>query len=371
MKEIEIVQAKLKHKVEDFIVEEIGDKWDARVSEEFKQPEIVIADGEPKDFLWCEMEKKDIDHFSAIKEISNILNKRSDEIGYAGTKDKKAWTSQRISIFQPDPEKIKGFKHPNIILKNFKWNKRKIKMGYLEGNHFKITLRDIDKKGAMKITKNIRGMDWFPNYFGPQRFGINGNNVKIGKLIIKRKFEKAIKEISEDNLRQGEYLKYHLEKNPGDFLGALKRVDRKIMLMYIHSVQSKIFNDILELALDEGLNFSQKNNKRGYSGGSQKQGQTSCLLMGYKSRFFDGRLGEIEQQVLSSHNLTLEDFDIQEIPYLRIKGSFRKAVTEIKDLEIETSDDEDFVGSKKIILEFTLPSGVYATTFLENFFVFN
>ena len=358
MKEIEIVQAKLKHKVEDFIVEEIGDKWDAKISEEFKQPEIVINGEEPREFLWCEMEKKDIDHFSAIKEISNLLNKRSDEIGYAGTKDKKAWTSQRISIFRPDLEKIKNFKHPKIILKNFKWNKRKIKMGYLEGNHFKIILRDIDKKGAMKITKQIRGMGWFPNYFGPQRFGINGNNIKIGKLILKRKFEEAIKVISEDSPRQGEYLIYHLEKNPGDFIGALKRADRKNMLMYIHSVQSKIFNDILELALDEGLNFT-------------KQGQTSCLLMGYKSRFFDGRLGEIEQQVIASHNLTLEDFDIQEIPYLRIKGSFRKAVTEIKDLEVEIEDDDEFKESKKIVLEFTLPSGVYATTFLDNFFVFN
>jgi len=358
MKEIEIVQAKLKHKVEDFIVEEIGEKWNAKISEEFKQPEIIISKEELKDFLWCEMEKKDIDHFSAIKELSRLLNKKPFDIGYAGTKDKKAWTSQRISIFQPDLEKIKNFKHPNIILKNFKWNKRKIKMGYLEGNHFKITLRDIDKKGAMKITKHIRGKDWFPNYFGPQRFGINGNNVNIGKLILKRKFEEAIKEISEDNLRQGEYLKYHLEKNPEDFLGALKRVDRKNMLMYIHSVQSKIFNEILEQALEEGMDFT-------------KQGQTSCLLMGYKTRFFNGRLGEIEQQILANHNLTLEDFDIQEIPYLRIKGSFRKAVTEIKDLQIEIEDDEEFSGSKKIILDFTLPSGVYATTFLDNFFIFN
>ena len=357
MKDIQIVQAKLKHKVEDFIVEEIGDKWNAKVSEEFKQPEIKIHETEPTDFIWCEMEKQDIDHFTTIKELSKLLHKRTDEVGYAGTKDKRAITSQRISIFQPDLEKIKSFNHPNIILKNFKWNKRKIKMGYLEGNHFKITLRDIDKKDAMKITKHVRNLEWFPNYFGPQRFGINGNNVKIGKLLLKRKFKEAIKKISEDNQRQGEFMQYHLKQKPEDFLGALKKVDRKNMLMYIHSVQSKIFNEILETALEENLNFT-------------KQGQTSCLLIGYKSRFFDGRLGEIEQQILASHNLTLEDFDIREIPYLRIKGSFRKAVTEIKDLEIETSEDEEFEGSKKITLEFTLPSGVYATTFLENFFVF-
>ena len=146
MKDIPITQAKLKHKVEDFIVEEIGEKWNAKISEEFKQPEIIINENEPKDFLWCELEKKDIDHFTAIKEISTRLNKKPIDIGYAGTKDKRAWTSQRISIFKPDLDKIKSFNHPNIILKNFKWNKRKIKMGYLEANHFKIELRGIDKK---------------------------------------------------------------------------------------------------------------------------------------------------------------------------------------------------------------------------------
>jgi tRNA pseudouridine13 synthase len=355
MKEL-IVQAKLKHKVEDFIVEEIGEKWNSKISKEFKQPGIIIEDN-PKDFLWCEMEKRDIDHFQAIKELARLLNKRTDEIGYAGTKDKRAQTSQRISIFQPNLEKIRNFNHPNIILKNFKWNKRKIKMGYLESNHFKIILRDIDKKDAIKISSQIKKKDWFPNYFGPQRFGINENNIKIGKLILKRNFKEAVKEISNDNPRQGEYMSYHLERNSEDFLEAIKKVERKNMLMYLHAVQSKIFNDILEQALDEGLNFS-------------GQGQTSCLLIGYKSRFFKGRLGEIEQQVLSNHNLTLEDFDLKEIPYLRIKGSFRKAITEIKDLQIKIEDDEEFEGSKKIKLQFTLPSGVYATTFLENFFVF-
>lgn len=357
MKDIPIVQAKLKHKVEDFIVEEIGENWICKISEEFVQPEITI-DEDRKDFLWFELEKKDIDHFTAMKNLSENLQVRPFDIGHAGTKDKRAWTSQRISIFNPNIEKIKSFNHPNIIIKNFKWNKRKIKIGYLEGNHFKITLRDVDKKDAMLITKHIRNLEWFPNYFGPQRFGKNENNVKIGKLILKRKFKDAVREIANDSPNQANYLEHHLKQNPEDYLGALKRLERKNMLMYINAVQSKIFNDILETALDEGQSF-------------MKQGQTSCLIVGYKTRFFDGRLGEIEQQILESHNLTLEDFNITEMPYLRMKGSFRKAVTEIKDLNVETEDDEEFEGSKKIILEFTLPSGVYATTFLENFFQFN
>lgn len=192
-----VTPAKIKFQVEDFIVEEIGDNWICKISKEFTQnltPDLTGLDlNNPREFLWCEMEKQNIDHLQAIKELARLIGKGVDAIGYAGTKDKKAWTSQRISIFQPNIEKIKTFHHPNIILKNFKWNKRKIKMGYLEANHFKITLRDIDKKEAIKISSSIRKKNWFPNYFGTQRFGsLRGNNVKIGKLILKRKFDEAV-----------------------------------------------------------------------------------------------------------------------------------------------------------------------------------
>jgi len=393
MKDNIIVQAKLKHFSEDFIVEEIGEKWDAKISKEFigsVKPIFGNLEMESnREFLWCEFEKKDIDHFSAIKELTNQLGCRSDSIGYAGTKDKKAHTSQRISIFHPDMEKLKEFSHPNIILKNFKWNKRKIKIGYLNGNHFEIILRDVEKKDAMKISKQIRSLKWFPNYFGPQRFGSQrGNNVKIGKLILKEKFKEAVESIlfdmgneredicearlklrkEKDFVRAQEYFPRYLKletqvlnylaRNPEDYLGALKRAERKNMLMFINSVQSKMFNDILEIALEEGLDFT-------------KKGQTSCLLMGYKTRFFEGRLGDIERMVLKNHNLELEDFNVEEIGYLSMKGSFRKAVTEIGNLDVEILDDEEFMPSKKLKLKFDLPSGVYATTFLENFFIFD
>ena len=341
---MEKVQAKLKYKTEDFIVEEIEGDWHCKISEEFIQPKIRIDPSE-KPFLWCELEKRDIDHFSTIKEIANQLKATAFQIGYAGTKDKKAHTAQRISIEKPNIEKIIQFQHPNIILKNFKWNKRKIKLGYLTGNHFKITLRDINKKDAMKITNQIKKTTYFPNYFGPQRFGINQGNIKIGKQILKRNFDKAVKLIQEDS----SYLSN---------IQNLRQVPRKTLLIYVHSVQSIIFNDIVAQALDENINLELK-------------GQTTGILAGYKTRFSQDRLGEIEQEVLKQHNLKLEDFNITEIPFLRIKGSFRKAITTINDLKIETENDDKFSESKKIILEFTLPSGVYATTFLENFFIFD
>ncbi len=341
---MEKIQAKLKYKTEDFIVEEVQEEWTCKISQPFV-PSKIKVDTSERDFLWCEMEKKDIDHFAAIKAIADSIGKNVQAIGYAGTKDKVAHTSQRISIEKPSIEKIEAFSHPNIILKNFKWNKRKIKIGYLGGNHFKITLRDINKKDAIKISSQIRKKTFFPNYFGPQRFGINQSNIKIGKAIIKRNFDKALQLIQEDNPYTNNI------KN-------LKNIPRKNLLMYVNAVQSIIFNDIVAQALEENLNLEDK-------------GQQSGILAGYKTRFSNGTLGQIERNVLSQHGLELADFDIQEIPYLRMKGSFRKAITNIEDLKVETEEDEEFIGSKKIILEFTLPSGVYATTFLENFFIFS
>lgn len=388
------VFGRLKTKPEDFIVEELEENWNCSVSKNFdssKKTDLkeIPETNENKDFLWCEMEKRDIDHFQAIKEVSMLLGKHVMDIGYAGSKDRMAVTSQRISIFKPNAERIKNFHHERIILKNFKWMKRKIKLGYLDGNHFNITVRDVDKKDAIKISNEIRKENWFPNYFGEQRFGtLRENNVDIGKLLIKRKFKEAVLKILTDFseneredvkyarkrlikekdfaeafnyfpnfLRLEKQLLFSLKRNPDDFLQALKSGERKNILMFVHSVQSKIFNDILETALEEEFDFT-------------KKGQENCILAGYKTHLFNGRLGEIEKEVLESHDIKLEDFDIREIPYLRIKGSFRKAITEVKELKVEIEDDEDFEGMKKIILSFNLPSGVYATTYLDNFFDF-
>jgi len=390
-KELEIVPAKFKTTCEDFIVEEMARDWECKVSTEQKfgtTPDLSSLDKEdPREFLICELEKKNIDQFRARREFASEIRKGIDAIGFAGTKDKKAVTSQRVSIFEPDLELIEKFKHPDMYLKNCKWGKRKIKLGFLDGNRFTVTLRDIDKKQATKVTNQIRKNNHFQNYFGKQRFGsVRGNNAEIGKQIVKRNFKKAVwiiltetsnnereettnarlKLRKEKNIKEAiEYfptflrfersILYYLEQNPEDYIGAIRRCDKKIFLMYLHSVQSKIFNEILETALAENVDFTIK-------------GQQRIPLFGYKSRIDTGELGEIEQDILKANDIELEEFKIPELTYLSLKGDYRMALIEARDLDIEIEDDEQNEGTKKIILKFGLPSGVYATTFLANFF---
>lgn len=391
MKENEKTSARFKVRCEDFIVEEFAWNEECKISEQNnfgKKPNLLnLKNQETKDFLICDFEKKDIDNFRAKKEFASQIRKGVDAVSFAGIKDKKAITCQRVSIFKPDIELLKRFSHSNIYLKNFRWHKRKIKLGYLQGNRFKIILRDIEKKDAIKISNKIKKTNRFANYFGRQRFGsVRENNYRIGFLIAKKKFKEAIETIltetsknerkettiarerlaKEENYKIAleyfpKFLRFersiisYLNENPFDYLGAIKRCERKNFLLYMHALQSKLFNEILEQALAENFDF-------------EKKGQQKIPLFGYKSRIDLGRLGEIEEEILIKNKINLTDFKIPEIPYLSLKGDLRNAFVELKNINIKTDDDELYNGSKKIILKFDLTSGVYATTFLENFF---
>ncbi|MBT7706114.1 tRNA pseudouridine(13) synthase TruD [archaeon] len=391
MKEIIPVEVKFKSHPEDFIVEEVQEGWEPHISkEDIFNTTPDLSSLEPNDnrsFLACELEKRDIDLFTAIKIVASHLHKGSDAMGYAGIKDKKAHTIQRITIFEPDLELVKTFKHPNIYLKNFRWEKRKIKLGYLTGNRFTITLRDLDKKDAMKLSSHLRKLDYFSNYFGKQRFGsVRGNNAKIGKLLIKKKFKEVLdvilEEVSDKEQEEVSLARIRLKKekdyrealnyfplylraerrileylsNGMEPLEVIKRQERKSMLFYVHALQSLLFNQILAQALDENFDFTRK-------------GQQKIPLMGYRTRIEEEPLQEIEEAVLKREGIELADFNLVEIPYLRIKGDLRDAVVPIENLELEVEDDDEYEGSRKIILSFTLKKGTYATTFLENFFI--
>lgn len=378
--------AKIKHLCSDFIVEEVADNWECRVD---SKPQKIEIPEKPKDrdFLWFEMQKEDIDHFVAIKTLAKQFGKNLKFISYAGSKDKKAITSQRICVYLPNIETIKKFKSSFIKIKNFKWEKRKLHLGDLIGNNFRVILRDIDKKSAIKTANSIRQKKEFINYFGSQRFGsVRKNNFEIGVLILKRKFREAIiKILTEDSpdekedvrearkrlRREGDFKKAleYFPKNLRlelkilkslvrrlDFKKALKSIDKRYTLMLVQAVQSKIFNEVLKRAQGK-VDFSREENKK-------------SVLVGYRTRFSKGPLGEIERKVLDDFGIKKEDFDIREIPHLRLKGSIRQTTIKPKNLNVLIEDDEIFQPSKKIILEFFLPSGTYATTFLENFFTF-
>lgn len=161
--------------------------------------------------LILKLRKKDLATWDAVQIIANFLGCKSRDIGYAGLKDKNAMTIQSISVPKQYEEKLNSFSHENIKILEKSYHNNKIKIGHLKGNKFFIRLKRVSLVDARKIEQVVGSIANYgiPNYFGYQRFGIEGDNYKKGKDIID---------------------------------GKLKEKRRNLRQMYINAYQSYLFN---------------------------------------------------------------------------------------------------------------------------------
>jgi len=163
--------------------------------------------------------KKDLTTWDALEIIASNIGCRSRDIGYAGLKDKNAMTIQYISIHKDYEEKVDKFTHEQIKILEKTYHKNKIKIGHLKGNKFFIRLKRVQKIDKMKLESALGEIATYgiPNYFGFQRFGIDGDNYLKGKEIID---------------------------------GKRKEKNRKLKNMYINSYQSYLFNSWLSKRIE-------------------------------------------------------------------------------------------------------------------------
>ena len=169
--------------------------------------------------LIVKLRKKDLSTWDALKILSDSIGVKNKDIGYAGLKDKNAMTVQSISIPKSFEASLTKLNHPNIKILETTYHNNKIKIGHLKGNKFFIRLKKVGKTQNTQICSVLEKINKFgmPNYFGFQRFGIEGDNYKKGEAIIK---------------------------------GELKVKDVKLRQMYLNAFQSINFNDWLSKRIE-------------------------------------------------------------------------------------------------------------------------
>lgn len=108
---------------------------------------------------------------------------RQRDIGYAGLKDRHARTSQWFSVWLPGREAPDWAEllqaNSGLKLLAAVRHQRKLQRGVLAGNRFRITLRNL-RIDHTQATLRLQAIaeHGFPNYFGPQRFGHQANNIR-------------------------------------------------------------------------------------------------------------------------------------------------------------------------------------------------
>ena len=333
----------IKHIPEDFLVTE--------------RSSVKLQDTGP--YLYYKLVKKNWNTLDAVKRIAESLHLPEKQIGFAGSKDRNAVTEQLISVYGTTKEKVDAVKLNGIELHFAGRGDVPLSLGDLNGNSFEIVIRNLEVFPLPTI-------NYIPNYFDEQRFG--SHNVSIGKHLIKKDFETAVKSINDPHYQ--EYLQQHTH----DYVGALKLLPIRLLRMYLNAYQSYLWNETLAMYLKDHGRISQE---VPYSLGTfifvQDEKEFIPLqipLIGFGSGQREhGEVQDIISYLLKREQLTYDDFIIKQIPALTLEGELRLAFVEVQQLQISKLEDDEFhPGKKKVLVSFSLGKGSYATIVLKILF---
>ena len=131
--------------------------------------------------LYLLIEKINTNTDYLAKQIARELHLPERAIGYAGKKDRFAITRQWFSVHLPGKELQQELAIEGARVIESKRHQQKLRRGELEGNEFQLRL-DLNNPTSeslesLKARLELIKAEGFPNYFGAQRFGHDGQNL--------------------------------------------------------------------------------------------------------------------------------------------------------------------------------------------------
>ncbi|MCB4745483.1 MAG: tRNA pseudouridine(13) synthase TruD [Sulfurovum sp.] len=312
--------------------------------------------------LILKIKKTDMSTWKLITVLAKATGLSERDIGYAGLKDKSATTIQYFSI----PKQAEKMLNKNLSTERVEvleriLNKAPLKVGHLKGNRFCIILHSINEKDAkcFHVTAKMMQTKGIPNYYGYQRFGEDGKSYLQGKEIAHS--GKRLKG-SREKLMVAAYQSYLFNKwlqsrvklskviQSEKLNIASKKLKYPLPLVEVLAKQTQFFKlflgDIL-MPYPYGKPVCIKEMRESAKQFEKKKISPTGLLCGANA---------LRAQNDAYH---LEGFfDDDELTSL--KGDRRFAWIWPKEVETEYNKEK-----KQLTVNFYLPKGAYATTFLE------
>src|SRR5512137_1998483 len=382
------VGGRLKRYAEDFVVEEISDHPPRTEGGKYVVAKVTATN-------W-EMNR-------LVRQISRSLGISRNLVHFAGTKDKRAVTTQLMTM-EADAQAVRDLQIHQVLIEDVYTSNKRLNIGDLVGNRFQVKVRDTVLQGeelsseAMATKAQLDQVGGFPNFFGLQRFGsVRPITHLVGREIVRNDMEGAVMwyvgnpnededEVAQEARRRlqetrdfEEALRTfpskltfertvigYLVRNPGDYVGAIRVLPGNLQMMFVHAYQSYMFNRILSERLKRGMPMDRPlvgdvvlpADKNGLPDHDkyvpvtdqnldlvqkhvrERKAFVSGVLFAQDSVFSTGKMGEIERSVVESEDLKLQDFKVPEIPECNSRGSRRELLAHYKDLELKVGENE-------------------------------
>lgn len=165
------IGGRIKHSPEDFEVEEIP------AYEPCGQGEFL--------YMWVEKRAIGAEYF--VRQIARRLEIPVGAVGTAGLKDRHAVTRQMVSVPGEVEARLAQVDGDGIRVLHVSRHGNKLKPGHLHGNRFRILIRDVEPQSEERLPILVDRLrrQGFPNYYGPQRFGHDGETLRLGMALLR------------------------------------------------------------------------------------------------------------------------------------------------------------------------------------------
>lgn len=327
------IGGRVKAEPEDFVVEEIPAYHPSGEGEHL--------------FLW--IEKRDVSAEQLQRHVARVCGLKPGDVGMAGLKDRRAVARQYVSIPADRADRVPGLNTEAIRVLEFARHGNKLKTGHLRGNRFSILVREVAENAeelARPIAARIaeRG---FPNYFGEQRFGHEGETLALGFDLLRGR------------------------KRPNAIPAARRRF---LLRLSLSAVQSALFNGALAERLRDGLiervlpgdvmEVVESGGKFVVEDAAREQPRYDAGEIVPTGPLFGPKMRQPTGEVVVREERLLSQFEVQATDFARhaklLPGARRAYMIRPGELAIA----RDPAGLR---LRFTLPPGTYATTLLDEF----
>jgi len=280
--------------------------------------------------------------------LAELFGLRPEDVGKAGLKDRNSVATQTFSVnlqgagVAPDEAKRVIEESLGVHVNWAKYHGHKLRAGHLRGNRFTVTVTElgVPVSRALELLEQVSerlNLHGLPNYYGEQRTGQEGDNIKSGWEILQGR--KLVRDRWLSRLLVSSYQSYLCNRYLAE------RVSRGLFgRLLIGDVAKK--HDTGGLFIVESPEEQPR-----YEAGEIS---FTAPMVGYKMMRPRGEAAALEDEVLGASGLTDDQLRRHKAKGTRRMGRVFPQVAYAEALE-------------GVRLVFTLPMGSYATILLREF----